>query len=391
MSHTQLAGWTEFLPVGQEVVPQKIKYADGAITTLSQTLVRSIRHFCATNNTNDLPVSRKLWTGGTDAEAAKSGNGRTWRLRTTNEEIRVGRFRYGKDRQFLVAQGKPESNWESGGMVLIGGSSGSEFFTIWRFQSVWEAKDEDADRVVECVFSPEDRNQQPTRFDFSSPIFARAPGSPFAVALPAPANRTNTNSLPAPQSRRLFGSRSEQSEILKRKTEEYDADARTPKRRRGQPSSRPEQGNNRGDDDSEYSPIEKTPKPRKKNSYTLPPAPTPQKNEGSMSAATKQEARSAQSITTWDLLKVKVVFLSSTGAIVRERFLDRCIPLDQLFLQAYAANIIEEHGSKLTAYIGNDEYTLVKTSERDYEDLLAELENTRATELGIRRGMEGVL
>jgi hypothetical protein len=58
MSHTQLAGWTEFLPVGQEVVPQKIKYVDGAITTLSQTLVNSIRHFCATNNTNDLPVDR---------------------------------------------------------------------------------------------------------------------------------------------------------------------------------------------------------------------------------------------------------------------------------------------------------------------------------------------
>jgi hypothetical protein len=312
-------------------------------------------------------------------------------LRTTKEEIQVGRFRYGKARQILVAQGKPGSNWESGRMVLIGGSSGSEFFKIWRFQSVWIAQDEDADRVVECVFSPDDRNQQPNRFDFSSPIFARVPGSPFAVAPPAPANRTNTNSLPAPQSCRLFGSRSEHSGSLKRETEEYDADARTPKRRRGQPSSRPEQGNNHGDDDSEYSPIEKTPKPRKKISDTRPSAPTPQKNEGSTSPAFKQEARPAQSTTTWDLLKVKVVFLSSTGAIVRERFLDRCIPLDQLFLQAYAANIIGEHGSKLTAYVGNDEYKLVKTSERDYEDLLAELENARATELGIRRGMEGVL
>jgi hypothetical protein len=389
MSLTQQPGWIRFQPIGQEAVPQPTLYVEGTITTLSQTLVTSIRQFCATNNTNDLPVSRSRWTN-QKLDQTRWGRGKTWKLIATDEEINMGRFRYGKERQLLVAQGKPGSDWEDGNMVLIGGKVGRDLYKIWRFQRDWN-QDPDEDLAVECVFDPEDDNQPPPQIDFSDPIFTQPHGSPSAGVPPASANQTDANPLRAPRSSSVE-SQTRQSEVLKREVEDDDAGTGAPERRRGEPSSRTMRRDDNEDDDSEYSPVEKTPKPRKKISNTrlfaLTSAP---RTEGYKSPAIKQEAQPTQSNTTYDLLKVKVIFLSSTGAIVRKRFLDHCIPLDQLFLQAYAANIIEEHGSKLTAYIGNDEYTLVKNLPSDYDDLLAELETARATEIGIRRGMDVVL
>jgi hypothetical protein len=389
MSLTQQPGWIRFRPVGHEAVPQPILYVEGAITTLSQTLVTSIRQFCAENNTSNLPVSRSRWTN-QKLDHTRWGRGKTWKLIATDEEINMGRFRYGKERQLLVAQGKPGSDWEDGDMVLIGGKVGRDLYKIWRFQRNWN-QDPDEDLIVECVFDVEDDNQPPPQINFSDPIFTQPYGSPSAGVPPASTNQIDVNAPRAPRSSSAE-SQTGQSEALKRELEDDDADTRAPKIRHGEPSSRTMRRDDHEYNDSEYSPIEKTPKPRKKISNTCASALTPSpKTEGYTSLVMKQEARLAQPTTTWDLLKVKVVFLSSTGAMVREQLMERCLPLEQLFLQAYAANIIEEHGSKLTAYIGEDEYTLVKTSDRDYDDLLAELETARATQLGIRRGMQSVL
>lgn len=345
----------------------------------------------------------------------------------------MGLFRYGFKKQIIVAQAKSGSDWEGGNMVIVAGGIGRNVFKIWRFQAD-ESDIPDADHAVECEYADE-ASTEPSVV-LTGPDFNLAPAGSYSVTnmaagrdwgisstasrsfpLSRPVDhsfggRDNTFSvrksaatqspadIPAgfksrrafEKSRRLsFGSSNANpySENQKRKDREIDDDAPSPKRKYRQSSA------HRGSDASSSPVISgaRAQQPPTRNSTsrsrpslsTIGVAPDPQL------PTIKDESNISSNPLAYNIKNVTVLFLGKTGAVVRQRAWPSCNSLSRLFLQADAANIINEESKKLTAVVDGVEINLMRGLEEDFDELIDMLQTAQATGLTVRRGTRDVI
>jgi hypothetical protein len=132
----------------------EITWVEGDIQRLDEAMLRSLQAFCAKYKTQNLPCARSLWNGGDQSlELARAGNRRRWVAQPTGEELRMGRFKYGRRQQIIVAQAPETSNWENGTMVIIVFGGRHPTWQIWRYQQSLDQIPED-DRTVTCELLP---------------------------------------------------------------------------------------------------------------------------------------------------------------------------------------------------------------------------------------------
>jgi hypothetical protein len=121
----------------RQKLPHDIKYLEGDFKIFPRALKQPLLDFCADNETRDVYVSRQQWYKQTLTEGP-DGRSRKWYAVSTKEELRVGRFRYGRDRQVIVVQAKGKSNWQNGQPLIVvakrNGSGKTGIYKIWRFQ-----------------------------------------------------------------------------------------------------------------------------------------------------------------------------------------------------------------------------------------------------------------
>ncbi len=133
---------------------KRIRHLDGEISVIPPELLRQFQQIARANKDSLLPFAKYLWVPSTNsAEKYADGSLRKWVNFPMEEQIKVGRFKYGRTHQFILAQAIEGSAWESGKVVVITWASltslGSRV-TEWK---VWRGPKLDAINSVRCARS----------------------------------------------------------------------------------------------------------------------------------------------------------------------------------------------------------------------------------------------